>query len=426
MSTNQSSFKEKAQKLAYVMQTNRYLQAISNGLMSALPLLMIGSFAILLAVLPIAPWQSFIQKSGIQSILFIPYSISIGCLALYVSFLVAYKLAESFEKEPLIPAVVSAFCFLLVTPISVLEKQNAFLLSWLGVQGLFTALIVALVSARLYVFVLDKKWTIKMPAGVPETISNVFSGLLPAVIVGMVFLVIAGIFTVTPYKSFTQFIYTIVEAPLTALGNNYFSLLLIVLVQMLLWFCGMHGSLVVGSILTAVYLPMDLQNLAAYSAGKAMPHILGYQFYCTFAGIGGAGGTLGLVFLMVFLAKSKRLKTLGKLAIVPGCFTINEPVVFGLPMMFNPIMAIPFICVPLIQMTLAYVSIAIGLVPRLAGVQVPFGMPILVNGLMQGSWRIPVLQFVLIVLSAVIYYPFFKKLDNKSLEEELSAEGAEN
>lgn len=188
----------------------------------------------------------------------------------------------------------------------------------------------------------------------------------------------------------------------------------------------MHGSLVVGSILTAVYLPMDLQNLAAYSAGKAMPHILGYQFYCTFAGIGGAGGTLGLVFLMVFLAKSKRLKTLGKLAIVPGCFTINEPVVFGLPMMFNPIMAIPFICVPLIQMTLAYVSIAIGLVPRLAGVQVPFGMPILVNGLMQGSWRIPVLQFVLIVLSAVIYYPFFKKLDNKSLEEELSAEGAEN
>lgn len=234
MSTNQSSFKEKAQKLAYVMQTNRYLQAISNGLMSALPLLMIGSFAILLAVLPIAPWQSFIQKSGIQSILFIPYSISIGCLALYVSFLVAYKLAESFEKEPLIPAVVSAFCFLLVTPISVLEKQNAFLLSWLGVQGLFTALIVALVSARLYVFVLDKKWTIKMPAGVPETISNVFSGLLPAVIVGMVFLVIAGIFTVTPYKSFTQFIYTIVEAPLTALGNNYFSLLLIVLVQMLL------------------------------------------------------------------------------------------------------------------------------------------------------------------------------------------------
>jgi len=425
MSNNGSSWKEKAQKFGYVMQTNRYLQAISNGLMSALPILMIGSFAILFAVLPIGPWQSFLKATGIKSILMIPYNISIGCLALYVSFLVAYRLVESFDKEPLVPAIVSTFCFLLVTPISVFQKQNAFLLSWLGVQGLFTALIVSLISARIYVFVLDKKWTIKMPAGVPETISNVFSGMIPAVIVGMVFLVISGIFMSTSYKSFTQFIYAIVQQPLTALGSNYFSLFIIVLIQMLLWFCGMHGSLVVTSIISTVYLPMDLQNMAAYSAGNPLPNVLGKQFYSCFAGIGGAGGTLGLVILMTFMAKSKRLKTLGKLAIIPGFFTINEPVVFGLPMMYNITMAIPFIGVPLVQLTLAYIAISTGLVPRLAGVQAPFGMPIFVNGLMQGSWKIVALQFVLAVLSVVIYYPFFKKLDNKSLQEELSAEKAE-
>ncbi|WKV10118.1 PTS transporter subunit EIIC [Thermoanaerobacterium sp. CMT5567-10] len=419
---NKSNFSEKLQKFALLMQSNRYLQAISNGLMSALPILMIGSFAVLLAVLPIAPWQTFIKTTGIQAILLIPYNIAIGCLALYVSFLVSYKLVESFEKEPVVPALVSVFCFLLVTPISTFEKQNAFLLSWFGVQGLFTALIVSLVAARLYIYVLDKNWTIKMPAGVPPTISNVFSGLIPAVIVGLFFLVIAGVFSHTHFKSFTQFIYTLVQTPLSSLGSNFISLFIIVLIQMILWFFGMHGSLVVSSIITAVYLPMDLQNLQAFSAGQPLPHILGQQFYNLYAGIGGAGGTLGLVILMLFIAKSKRLKTLGKLAIIPGCFTINEPVVFGVPMMFNPIMAIPFISVPLIQILVAYIVTYIGLVPPPAGVQVPFGVPVIVAGIMQGSWRIGLLQLVLIVLSLVIYYPFFKKLDDQSLQEELNAE----
>lgn len=418
MSNSKSSFTEKIQKFAYILQSNRYLQAISNGLMSALPVLMIGSFAILLAVLPIGPWQTFIKSTGIKPILLIPNNIATGCLALYVSFLVSYKLAESFDKEPLVPALVSVFSFLLVTPISTLEKQSAFLLSWFGVQGLFTALIVSLIAARLYIFVLDKNWVLKMPDGVPPTISNVFSGLIPAVIVGVFFLVITGIFMATPYKSFTQFIYTLIQTPLASLGSNFTSLFIIVLIQMILWFFGMHGSLVVSSVLTAIYLPMDLQNLQAFSAGQPLPNMLGKQFYSLYAGIGGAGGTLGLVLLMLFMAKSEKLKTLGKLTIIPGLFTINEPVVFGIPLIYNPIMAIPFICVPLIQLTIAYVAEVIGIVPPPAGVQVPFGMPMFVGGIMQGSWRIAALQFVLIALSVVIYYPFFKKLDRQSLEEE--------
>lgn len=417
-----SDYKAELKQFAYVIQSNRYLQAISNGLMSAFPVLMFGSIAILLAVLPIGPWQNFIKSTGIKSILLIPNNIATGCLALYVSFLVAYKLAESFEKEPLIPALIGVFSFLLVTPISNIEKQNVFLLSWFGVQGLFTALIVSLVAARLYIYILDKKWTIKMPEGVPPTVSNVFTGLLPGVMVGIVFLVIAGIFMNTPYKSFTQFVYTIIQAPLSKVGGNIISLLVIVLIQMILWFFGIHGSLVVSSVINAIYMPMDLQNLEAFTAGTQLPNILGRQFYLLYSGIGGAGGTLGLVILMCFAAKSKRLKTLGKLAIVPGCFTINEPVIFGVPMLFNPIMAIPFISVPLVQTLIAYIATYIGLVPRVAGIQVPFGIPVLVNGFMQGGWRIAALQVVLIIVSVIIYYPFFKKLDNESLEQERSNE----
>lgn len=422
---NQTNLKEKVQRFAYATQTNRYLQAISNGLMSALPVLLIGSIALLLAVLPIGSWQNFIKSTGIKNILLIPNSIATGCMALYASFLVSYKLAESFEKEPIMPALVGLFSFLLVTPISNLENQNVFLLSWFGVQGLFTALIVSLVAVRLYIYVLEKNWTIKMPNGVPATVSNVFTGLLPAIIVGVFFLIVSGLFMQTSYKSFTQFIYTLLQAPLSKLGGNVTSLLIIVLIQMILWFFGIHGSLVVSSIITTIYIPMDLQNMQALSNGMPLPNILGHQFYSIFSGIGGAGGTLGLVLLMLLFAKSKRLKSLGKLTVVPSCFTINEPVVFGVPMMFNPIMAIPFISVPLVQTLVAYIAIYIGLVPRLAGYQIPFGMPVLVNGFMQGGWRVAVLQVFLIFLSGVIYYPFFKKLDNKFLEDEKNADELE-
>lgn len=420
-----NNFKDKLTRFAYLMQTNKYLQAISNGLMSALPVLMIGSFAIMLVALPFGPWQSFLASSGLNKILFIPYNLSIGCLGLYASFLVSNKFATSLEKDPVVPALLSVFCFLLVTPLTVVQGASMFSLTWFGVQGLFTGLIVALVATRLYAFFVDKKLIIKMPDSVPPTISNTFSGLLPAVLVGLIFIAIAAIFMNTVYGSFTQFIYAIVQTPLSKLGNNFFSFLIIGLIQMILWFCGMHGSLVVGSFITALYMPMDIENLAAYTAGTPIPHILTQQFYSLFFGIGGAGGTLGLCILMVFLAKSKKLKMLGKLSIIPGCFVINEPIVFGLPMMFNPIMAVPFIGVPIIQVTVAYLATGIGLVPHVAGLQVPFGIPVGVSAFMQGGWRLALLQILLVVLSAVIYFPFFKKLDNQSFAEESQAEVSE-
>jgi PTS system cellobiose-specific IIC component len=383
---------------------------------------MIGSFAIMFVGLPIAPWQSFLGSTGLSKILLIPYNLSIGCLGLYASFLIAYKFAVSFEKDPIIPALLSVFCFLLVTPMDNVSGANMFSLTWFGVQGLFTGMIVALAATRLYIFLLDKKIVIKMPESVPSTIANTFSGLLPAVIVGVVFIAITGIFMSTSYGSFTQFIYSIVQVPLSKLGNNFFSFLVIGLIQMALWFFGMHGSLVVSSFITALYLPMDMENLAAYTAGTQIPHIITQQFYNLFFGIGGAGGTLGLCILMVFVAKSQKLKMLGKLSIIPGCFCINEPIVFGLPMVFNPIMALPFIGVPIVQVIVAYLAMAIGLVPHVAGFQLPFGIPVVISAFMQGGWRLSLLQIVLVTLSIVIYFPFFKKLDNQSLLEEQQGE----
>ena len=256
--------------------------------------------------------------------------------------------------------------------------------------------------------------------------SNTFAGLFPAIIVGFLFVFVAFGFSLTKYGSFADFVYGIIAAPLQNLSGSIWSLLFIILIQMVLWIFGLHGSLVVGSFISALYLPMDTMNMEAVMAGVAnsdLPNIMGKTFYGLFAGIGGAGGTLSLIFVMLIFAKAKQHKAIAKLTVGPGCFTINEPIVFGLPLILNPIMAIPFITVPLIQTLVAYLAIAANIVPRLNGVQVPFGMPILVNGVLAGGWKVAVLQVVLIAIGMLVYFPFFKVLDKQALKsEEVSSE----
>lgn len=253
-------------------------------------------------------------------------------------------------------------------------------------------------------------------------IANTFTALIPAILVGLIFIAVATIFSFTPYGSFTQLVYTVIVTPLNSLGGSVWSLVVLILVQMLLWFFGIHGSNVISGVITAVYLPMATANLEAYAASKALPNILCNTFYDTFSGIGGAGGTLSLCIVILLFAKSKQNKTMGKLGIIPGLFTINEPVVFGYPLIMNPLMAIPFILTPIVQTLVAYFSMYIGLVPRFTGVQVPWCMPIILKPLLAGGWQAAILQVVCIFIGCLIWYPFFKVSDKQRYEQEQSLE----
>lgn len=420
---NKEALMDKVMMFASKVQTNKYLSAISTGLMGTLPILMIGSIALLIAVLPIPGWKEILTDIGIRSYLMTASTLTTSLIALYSTFAISYRLAEQLKQQPLIPATISVFSFFMLTPMATFEDAGSFLdTGWLGAKGLFPAIIVALIATRLYALFFDKKITIKMPESVPPVISNSFAGLFPAIIVGTIFLLVAFAFGFTSYGSFAQFVYEIISMPLQNLSASVWSLVFIVFIQMILWFFGLHGSLVVGSFVTALYLPMDTANMEAVAAGVAnadLPNIMGKTFYSLFAGIGGAGGTLSLCILLVLMSKSKKNKAIGNLAIVPGCFTINEPIVFGYPLILNPIMAIPFITVPLIQVIVAYGVTAIGLVPKLSGVQVPFGMPVIFSGFIAGGWQNAVLQIVLVLIGIVIYYPFFKISEKQALLEEL-------
>lgn len=417
---------DKVMGFALKIQQNKYLSAISTGLMGTLPILMIGSIALLLAVLPFDAYKAFITDIGLRSFLMLGSTLTTSLIALYSAFAIAYRLAEKFNQEPMIPGVLAVLCFFMITPM-VSADVNGTIGSYLdtnmlGAKGLFTAMIVSLASCRLYCYFMDgKKLTIKMPDGVPPVIANSFAGLLPAIVVAILFMGVAWGFSFTSYGSFAQFVYSIISLPLQSLSSSLWSLVFIVFIQMVLWFFGLHGSLVVQSFVTALYLPMDTANMEAVAAGVAnadLPNIMGKTFYSLFAGIGGAGGTLSLVILLVIMAKSQKNKALGKLAIVPGCFTINEPIVFGYPMILNPIMVVPFILVPIVQVIIAYLAIASGICPRLNGVQVPFGMPVVVSGFIAGGWKIAALQVVLVVAGIFMYLPFFKLSDRQAVAQE--------
>ena len=270
---------------------------------------------------------------------------------------------------------------------------------------------------KLYIFLIDKNITITLPAGVPPTTIKAFMGLVPMIIIIIISIAVRVIFRFTPFENVHAFVYQILQAPLSNLGNTLLVFLLLKLITNILWMFGIHGGLVMYSVAVPLWLSMDYANLAAYNAGDPLPYILGYAFGMLFFQFSGTGNTIGLNLLML-KAKSKRYRTLGKLALPAGICGVNEPIIFGTPIVLNPMLAIPFILNPLISGTLAYLLTIIGILPRLNGIFM-FGIPFGISGFLAGGWRVAAFQLlILIPLSIISYYPFFKKMDAVAYSEE--------
>ncbi|MDD3809829.1 MAG: PTS transporter subunit EIIC, partial [Erysipelotrichaceae bacterium] len=190
----------------------------------------------------------------------------------------------------------------------------------------------------------------------------------------------------------------------------------------LLWFVGIHGGMIVMPILSMLYMPALLENLAAFEAGTQLPNIITYSTWSLLASLGGAGGTLGLCILMLFLSKSARYKTLGKLTIGPGICGINEPITFGYPMMLNTVMLIPMVVTPVVTFLISYFAMSSGIVPCPNGVTVALGTPVIFSGLLAIGWQGAVLQVLLIIVQMAFYFPFFRLSDKMAYDEEQANE----
>ena len=426
-------FEGKFMATAAKIAGQRHLQALRDGIILTMPLIIIGSVFLILGFLPIPGYADFMAKTfGDQWLtkLLYPVGATFDIMALIASFGIAYRLAEKYAVDALTAGAISVATFLLATPYQVpfmaegsteaIMVGGAIPSALMGSKGLFVAMLLAIFSTEIYRIIVQKKIVITMPDGVPPAVSKSFIALIPGFIIITTVWIIRLIIENTSFESLHNIVGELLGKPLGVLGGSLIGSLVAVILIQLLWSCGLHGASIVGGVMAPIWLTSMDQNRLAYQAGDALPNIFTQQFFDIFIYVGGSGATLSLVFCMLFLAKSQQMKQLGRLSIGPGLFNINEPVTFGMPIVMNPILVIPFILTPIVITIVTYIGMSSGLVARPAGIAVPWTMPPIIGGYLAAGGKISGLfmQLINMVIAFCIYYPFFRIWDKQKFTEE--------
>ncbi|MGG2918284.1 PTS cellobiose transporter subunit IIC [Brevibacillus parabrevis] len=413
----------------------KHLQAIRDGIILTMPLLIIGSLFLIIGFIPIPGYNEFMV--GLfgdlwRTKLLYPVNATFDIMALIVSFGVAYRLAEKYKVDPLSAGAISVAAFLLATPYKTMftpegataaqEVGGVIPVALMGSQGLFVAMLLAVLSTEIYRKIIQKKIVLSMPDGVPPAVSRSFVALIPASAVLLVVWLLRILIENTSFESIHNIVKDLLVGPLSALGSSLIGAIVCVLLVHLLWALGLHGAAIVGGIMSPIWLTLMDQNRAAFQADPNgdLPNIITTQFFDLWVYAGGSGATLALVVLMLFRARSEQMKNISRLSIGPGLFNINEPVTFGMPIVMNPILIIPFILAPVVLVIVSYVAMSLGWVAKPSGVAVPWTTPVIISGYLASGGKISgsVLQLVNFVIALVIYYPFFRLWDKQKVSEE--------
>ncbi|MFR2689556.1 MAG: PTS sugar transporter subunit IIC, partial [Enterococcus faecium] len=367
---------QKIMPVANRIGTQRHMTAIRKGIIATMPLTIVGSFFTILLNIPIESVAAVIEPY--REILDIPFRYTVGILALYATFGIASSLAKSYRLDSLTAGILALMSFLIVAapPTRILEDMGEVTagryinIANLGSGSLFGAIVTAIISVEIYRFFIEKKITIRMPDGVPPEVTNSFVALIPGAVILIFFWIIRHMLGFDLNGFLSQLL-----MPLKGVlaGNSLFGGLLTVFLICFFWVLGIHGPAIMGPVIRPFWDISIAENIDAFNAGtsaNAMPNIFTEQFLQWFVWIGGAGTTLALVVLFMF-SKSKYLKSLGRLSILPGLFNINEPMIFGAPVVMNPVLGIPFILAPLVTTTLSYILTVSGVVPMMVA-RLPF------------------------------------------------------
>ena len=421
----------------------RHLRAVRDGIIATLPLIIVGSFFLIIANPPLPQsWGIYKTLKANAATIVLPYRMTMYIMTVYACWGIGYSLAKSYKLDGVTGGTLSAAAFLLtLVPKSVgalapelmeIINGNPDLLKWyqgvpqgfqmpmanMGGGGMFVGIIVSILAVEIFRFTNKSGFKVSMPEQVPPSVARSFEALTPAAIIVLL------IGSITYYLQFDWhgFIGKIVT-PLVKASDTLPSVWILVILVTFFWSFGIHGVSIVGSIARPLWLQLIDQNTAAAASGVAgnqLPAIAAEPFFQWFIWIGGSGCTIGLVIALAIFAKSTYGKQLGRTALVPGIFNINEPIIFGAPIVLNPTLIIPFIITPLVTATLSWFAMSLGLVSRVV-VTAPWTLPGPIGAFVAtgGDWRASVLNIICIVISVIIYYPFVKIFDKKlSLEEQ--------
>ena len=412
--------------LADKLGRQRHLQAISDGMMMSLALIVVGSLFLIIANPPINLDLVDLNTSNIflkalicwkqwavanYNTITIPYTMTMGLIGMVTSFGVAYSLAQKYQMNTAINGIISMSVFLMI---SAPVQDGQLSMSYLGSDGLFVAIIIGLLSVEICRFV-GNKCVFTFPESVPSAVTNFVNSLLPLaaniiIIYGCNLILIA-----TTGKALPNLIMSVLT-PAISSADNLWVYMGIFAFSNILWLFGINGSSIIFPIVFVLGLTNSGLNAELVNAGKTATHVMNLQMY-RYAVLGGGGNTLGLVILMC-LSKVKHIKSIGRLSIIPGICGINEPVIFGGPIVLNPILAIPFVLMPCISIGLGYLVQTMGLV-SMGYIIDPSFTPFFAQGFLSAlDLRNVIFMFVLIAISVAVYYPFFKIYEKSLIEKE--------
>lgn len=433
--------------IAHKLGNQKHLSSIRDGMVVAIPLSILGGVCLIISTPPLKPetlpnwgvisdmlmtWYNWAQAN--KAVLQMPYNMTMALTGLFIAFAIAYNLAKKYDLAPLNASIVSTAVFLLVSsPIEkavsianiadgvaaeeLLGMASSYIpTTYLDAKGIFTAIVVAIGCVEIIHFLMKKDIRIKMPEGVPPAITSSFDAIIPLFICVIIFYSLSLIVQNFSGQLFPSMIMTILAPAVSGL-DSLVGICLIVIIAQVFWFFGLHGA----SITQPIRLPfmeMYIQaNLTAYSAGTTIQHFFTQPFWSYVICLGGGGSTFGLCLLLL-RSKSQELKTLGRLSIGPAIFNINEPIIFGLPMVLNPLMIIPFVFVPVINSIITYAAMYFNIIGR-GVIETPWTTPAPLGAAL-GCMDIKagILVIGLIILDMIIYYPFFKLMEKQKLDEE--------
>ena len=426
----ESKFMKSLQKLSEKLVCNKAFQAITAGMSGLMSIILIGAFAQIVAVA-----LDLIFKIGSDSqlyqIIYMVYTVTMGFAGMFATFGIAYNYAKSYKLDQVQAGFVALICFFLVcAPITQLTAADgssvaAVLADNLGASSLFVAILIGIFTVKVSAFIKKRNLSIKLPDAVPAGVAGSFSILVPA---GVNILIWYGIATVLNVLTQGALSLPLLIAYVLSIPLKYLvsvpGICVLVVIQALCWFFGIHGAMVVWIAMLPIMMEVYATNSALHAAGQAMVFspilLLGVS-----SSMGGTGNTLPLV-VMALKSKSKQLRAVSKAALVPGLFVINEPVTFGFPIMYNPILLVPYILAPItltLVYYLAYKFQLIGIPYNLIMTCVPIGVGSYISSF---DWRNVVMELLSFPIAFIVWYPFYKVYEAQLVKKEQAAEEAAN
>lgn len=422
-------FSEKMGILASKLNANKYLITIKDSFLSVIPLIIVGSIGTLISSVICSPTNGIAQFKGFEWLatyapLFdtVNYA-TMNILAILIAFYVGCNLAKHNGLEGTFEGLISVCALICAAPTTVtgLIGEESVKLSAIGVdvtnsKGLFVAMIVGMICIELYsrLSKIDKL-KIKMPDSVPPNVAKSFSSLIPTIIILFGVAIVSFVFIQVSGMYLSQAIYTLLAVPVTAAFQNPLGIILCAMIGSIFWICGLHGASIVNGVINPIVITALQTNADLILAGQPATEIVTKPFWTMYITMGGFGCTIGLLFAIFIASKREDDRSIAKLSLAPGIFGVNEPLIFGLPIVLNPILAVPFILAPVVCATIGYVATLIGFAAK-AYVMIPWCLPPIVSGFLATGGHIGtvITQMICIIAATLIYLPFVK-LRNKEV-----------